>query len=370
MPFDDGQGPWGGKPRVIKGGGGPKKPQGKDIDLDALLRKGKQRFGGMGSGKGGSPKGLALIALVLVALWFTVGGFYRVGPDEQAAVLRFGEFHRTSQPGLHYHLPAPIEEVMVRKVTRINREEIGYRSSVTGRGDSLRSVPEESLMLTGDENIVDIHFEVQWKIKDLKAFLFNIRTPYVSVKNAAESAMREVIGKTPIARALAEGRFEVEQSTQELLQKILDSYEAGIDVRRVQMLKVDPPEAVIDAFRDVQTAKADREREVNQAETYRNDILPRARGEAEKMLQDAEAYKRQVISHAEGESARFISVYNEYRNAKDVTRKRIYIETMQNILSGVNKVIIDEKASNGVIPYLPLQGLQSTAGSSSSKSNE
>ncbi|MBN8530566.1 MAG: FtsH protease activity modulator HflK [Alphaproteobacteria bacterium] len=358
-------GPW--------GSGSPTPPEKPANDLDDFLKKGQDRFrqwaggggsggsGGAGSSPFGSGKMLLALAAGLFGLWFLSNTFYRVEPDEAGVVLRFGKFERITEPGLRLRFPPPIETVMTPKVTRVNRVEIGFRSGVSGtsRAATDRAVPEESLMLTGDENIVDIDFEVQWKIKDAKLYLFSIYQPEDAVKNAAESVMREVIGRTPISSALAEGRSTIEQTAKELLQSVLDSYDSGIDIVRLQMLKVDPPAAVIDAFRDVQTARADRERARNEAETYRNDIIPRARGEAERMNQDALAYKQQVVSRAEGEASRFGAVYKEYQVAKDITKKRMYLETMEDILSGMNKVIVDSNANkSGVLPYLPLESLK------------
>jgi membrane protease subunit HflK len=305
-------------------------------------------------------RGLILIVLIIVGIWLATG-FYRVQPDEQGIVLRFGEWIKTTQPGLNYHLPGPIEKVFTPKVTRVNRAEIGFRSVVDGgRTTAPRSVPSESLMLTGDENIIDIHFTVFWVINDAGKFLFNIRSPELTVKDIAESSMREVIGKTDLQYALAEGRLPLAQQTHELIQTILDQYGAGILITQIELQKIDPPEAVIAAFRDVQAARADQERAKNEAEAYRNDILPRARGDAERILQEALAYKREVVARAEGEAARFVSVYNEYRQAKEVTTKRIYLETMEQILAGMNKVVIDAGAQggSGVVPYLPLPELQ------------
>ena len=218
-------------------------------------------------------------------------------------------------------------------------------------------------MLTGDENIVDIDFEVQWKVREPSKFLFNIREPELTVKSVAESAMREVVGRTKIASVLTEGRASIEQDARGIMQTVLDSYDAGIDIVRLQMREVQPPSAVIDAFRDVQTARADRERARNEAETYRNDIIPRARGDAEKILQDAEAYQQQVVAKAQGEAGRFVSVYEKYKVSKDVTRRRLYLETMEELLKGMNKIIIDKKAGGGVVPYLPLNELNKKVGS-------
>jgi membrane protease subunit HflK len=283
-------------------------------------------------------------------------------------VLRFGAYNRTTQPGLNYHLPGPIEKVLTPSVTRVNRTEIGYRNAEgPTRGPATRQVPEEALMLTGDENIVDINFTVFWIIKDARAYLFNIRGPDATVKSAAESAMREVIGETPIAQALAEGRGKIETDTQHLLQGILNTYSAGIEVTQLQLLKVDPPGPVIDAFRDVQRALADREKLRNEAEAYRNDIIPRARGAAVGVKQEAEAYRQEIIARAQGDADRFTSVYRAFKVSQDVTLERLYLETMEEVLKNSNKVILDKSAEgvNGVVPYLPLPALGSPAGSAS-----
>ncbi len=305
----------------------------------------------------GSAAGIGLVAAVILALWLA-SGFYRVLPDQQGVVLRFGEYNRTTQPGLNYHLPAPIESVLTPSVTHINRVEIGYRTG-EARGAAGRQIGEEALMLTGDENIVDINFSVFWLIKDAQSYLFNIRNPEATVKSAAESAMREVVGETRIAAALAEGRGKIESQTQALLQNILDSYGAGIQITQVQMAKVDPPSPVIDAFRDVQRALADRERLRNEAEAYRNDILPRARGEAAQIRQGGDAYRAEIVARAQGDADRFLSLYNAYKQAEDVTLQRLYLETMEEILRNSKKVIIDRAAQGetGVLPYLPLPEL-------------
>lgn len=371
-------GPWGQKPTGPQrggpgrnggsGGGKPPKPP----EFDELFKKGQERFkvifgGGDGSAppprgqgfSGNNKRGLVLFFGALILAWLA-SGIYFVAADEQGVVLRFGEFHRTTPPGIGYHLPFPIETVETPRVTTVNRIEIGFISG-NGRRASENGVPEESLMLTGDENIVDINFEVQWKISKAEDFLFNIRNPEQTVKAVSESAMREVIGKTPIATVLAEGKLLVEQATRSLIQDTLDSYDAGVEVVNVNLLKVDPPAEVIDAFRDVQTARADLETARNQAEAYRNDIIPRARGEAEKLVLDAEAYKQQVINRAKGEAARFRSVYEEYRLARDVTKKRMYLEAMEDILRGMNKMVVDSKGSGGVLPYLPLNEMKPKA---------
>ncbi len=357
MPWsnnNDNKGPWGRKP-----GGGTPPP-----DLDEALKKSKQKFDELFSGGGPNKAGMTVIAGILFVVWL-VSGFHMIDAKEEGVIMRFGAYHRSEAPGLNYRLPYPIERHIKVPVTVVNRLEVGMRS-YSSRSGSVTEVPEESLMLTGDENIVDIHFEVQWKINDAKNFLFNVRDPEETVKSVAESAMREVIGKRPIADALAEGKFVIQQDAKDLLQKTLDNYGAGINIVTLQLRKVDPPAAVIDAFRDVQSARADKDRAKNEAETYRNDIIPRARGQAEQILQEAEAYKQQVIAKAEGEAQRFLSVYDKYRVAKDVTIRRLYLETMEEILSGMDKIIIDSDAKqSGVLPYLPLPAFekQRTGGS-------
>jgi len=346
---DGGRGPWG-------SGGAPQPP-----NVEDLLRKGQERFQRLFPGGGGARRWI-VIALIVVAVWLA-SGFYRVKTDQQGVVLRFGEWTRTTLPGLNYHLPFPIETVMTPAVTRVNRIEIGFRSGAEiGRAGAVQAVAEESLMLTGDENIVDINFAVLWQIKDAGQYLFNIRNPDQTVKMAAESAMREVIGQTPIVAALAEGREKIQAQTKDLLQRILDEYSAGILITDLQLQKVDPPAAVIDAFRDVQRAEADQERLRNEAEAYRNDIIPRARGQAEQIKQEAEAYKQQIVAKAEGEAQRFAEILTAYNLAPYVTAKRMYLETMEQVLSGIEKVVIDSSAGGtGVVPYLPLPELRKRA---------
>jgi len=347
-----GRGPWG---QGGGGGGGGAQPP----NLEELLRKGQDRFKGALPGGRWGGKGILLVILVLLVAWgFT--GVYRVGPDEQGVVLRFGKYVEDTGPGLHYHLPSPIESALTPKVTRVNRVEVGFQSSGDfGRSSALRDLPEESLMLTGDENIVDINFTVLWQISHAGKFLFNIQRPENTVKAVSESVMREVVGRSKIDDVLTEGRNEVERQTLDLMQKTLDEYQAGIVVTQVKLAKADPPAAVIDSFRDVQAARADEERLVNEAQAYANDILPRARGEAERILQEAVGYKNQTVAQAEGEVSRYLAIQNEYRLAPNVTRKRLYLETMESIMQGTNKIVIDnEGGSQGVLPYLPLPELQ------------
>jgi membrane protease subunit HflK len=328
-------------------------------NFEELLRRSQDRFRRVLPGGFGTGTGVAIVIAAIVVLW-AASGFYRVLPDEVGVVLRFGAYNRTTQPGLNYHLPTPIESVLTPSVTRVNRTEIGYRSGESRTSGGAR--PEEALMLTGDENIIDINFTVFWVIKNAQDYLFHIRNPEATVKSAAESAIREIVGETPIAQALAEGRGKIETDTTHLLQRILDSYGAGIVITQVQMAKVDPPAPVIESFRDVQRALADKERLRNEAEAYRNDIIPRARGDAVRIKQEAEAYRAEIIARSQGDADRFTSVYRAFKVAQDVTLQRLYIETMEEILKNSNKIIIDKAAQgqSGVLPYLPLPSLLGT----------
>ena len=355
------QSPWGTPPGSGgsgNGGGfrrGPTPP-----NLDETIKKLQDTINKFTGGGAGGTKPIIYGLIILVVIW-ALSGLYRVLPDEQGVVLRFGKFVNTTQPGLNYHLPFPIESVLTPKVTKVNRMDIGFRSerdSGFGQGGGVADVPEESLMLTGDENIVNIDFSVFWVIKDAGNFLFKIQDPEGTVKAAAETAMREVIARSNIQPILTEGRSKIEIDTQEIIQNILDEYNSGIQITQVQTQKADPPDQVIDAFRDVQAARADMERSKNEAEAYANDVIPRARGEAEKILQAAEAYKKEVVAKAEGEASRFLSIFNEYKNAKVVTQERLYLETMEKVLADIDKVIIDKEAGSGVVPYLPLPELK------------
>ena len=291
--------------------------------------------------------------VIAVVIWLLLG-LYSVGPDEVGVVQRFGEYNRVVGSGLNYHFPYPIETVKTPKVTEVKRIEIGFRT--IGK-NQYRTIEQESLMLTGDENIVNIDFSVFWVIKDAGKFLFKIQSPVETVKAAAETAMREVIAKSKLQSILTEGRSKIEIETQEIAQSLLDEYESGIQITQVQTQKADPPDEVIDAFRDVQAARADMERSKNEAEAYANDVIPRARGEAAKIMQAAEAYKQKVVASAEGEASRFVSIYTEYAKAKEVTQERMYLETMEKVLADIEKVIIEKNATSGVVPYLPLPEL-------------
>jgi modulator of FtsH protease HflK len=352
------QSPWGSSPGGGSSGNGSgtrREPPNID-EVIKNIQKTINKF--TGGGKAGGSKPLILGLIILLVLW-VASGLYRVLPDEQGVVLRFGKLVKTTQPGLNYHLPMPIERALTPKVTKVNRIDVGFRpASDSGRSSGVGNVPEESLMLTGDENIVDINYSVFWVIKDASKFLFNIQSPVETVKATSETAMREVIAKSPIQSILTEGRSKIEVEVQEITQKILDEYGSGIQITQVQTQQADPPSQVIDAFRDVQAARADRERSKNEAEAYANDVIPRARGEAEKILQEAEAYKKQVVAAAEGEASRFLAIYDEYKNAKQVTQERMYLETMEKVLADIDKVIIDKSSGSGVVPYLALPELK------------
>ncbi|MHC8492452.1 FtsH protease activity modulator HflK [Thalassospira sp. SM2505] len=349
-----GQNPWGQRPSG--GGGGGNTPP----DFDEMIRKGQERLKRLFPG-GGGYKGFVLIGIAVIGLWLLTG-FYRVQPGEQGVTLLFGKWVGTTGPGLNYFLPAPIGEVIKPNVERTNQIEVGYRGAGNVTTGGSRDVPEESLMLTGDQNIIDIDYVVQWRISDAGAYLFNVRDPENTIKLASESAMREVIGKTNLEEALTVGRVRVEEQTRTLLQEIMDGYDSGIFIAEVKMQKVDPPRDVIDAFNDVQRARQDRDRSQNEALAYRNDIIPRAKGEAERQVLQARAYKDRVTKEAEGEAERFNSIYNSFLTAKDVTTRRLYLETMQEVLGKSDKVIIERNAQgNGVVPYLPLPEVQKRA---------
>ena len=326
-------------------------------DLTQKFQDGlKNIFGG---GKKQDAKKTIIIFIIGAITVWALSGFYRVDADEQGVVLRFGKYTNMTQPGLNYHLPYPIESVMTPKVTRVNRVDIGFRSSGdVSRSGAISEIKEESAMLTGDENIVDINYSVFWVIKDAGKYLFNVQDPQGTIKAVAETAMREIIARKKIQSILTQGRTDIETEAHKIMQQILDQYNSGVEVTQVQAQKSDPPAQVIDSFRDVQAAKADKERQQNEAQAYANDVIPRARGEAAKIVQDAEAYKREVVAQAEGEASRFIAIYNEYAKAKVVTQERIYLETMEKVLSGVNKIIIDKQSGSGVVPYLPLPDLK------------
>lgn len=372
MPWNDksgGGGPWGsgggnsGGPWGSGGnsggggnrGGGPRPP-----DLEELLRKGQDRMRNILPGGFMSRRGIALVVLVLVLAWLA-SGLYRVQTNEQGLELVLGKYSSTTGEGLNFNWPAPIGDVEVVNVTTQRTLPLGYEPATMSVRSVNVAVQRErgSLMLTADENIIDIQFNVVWTVKNAFDFAFNIRNPEEAVRSAAEAAMREVVGKIDLQVALTQGRAAIESETAQQIQRILDDYKSGIQVLNIQLLPVNPPASVIASFNDVQAARQDKEREINVAQAYRNEVIPRSKGEAERLVQQGEAYRAEVVNRAQGDAQRFISVYNQYVQAKDVTMERIYIETMEEVLRNVNKVLIDKSAGgSGVVPYLPLPALR------------
>lgn len=358
-PRDDsskgsGQGP-GGPRRPAGGGGGPRRPAGPpggpDLDqlLNQLRERGNQWFGGPGGVK---PAAVAAVAGVAALLW-ALSGVYIVQPDEEGVVRTFGAFSRRATPGLRYHLPAPIETVEKVSVTSLNRIDVG------GAQDA--PIPEESLMLTGDQNIVDLNFSVQWRVSDAAAYLFNIRDRDAVVKAVAESAMREVVGRSQLEPILSTGRGQVQSEVRDLMQRVLDGYRAGVDIVDVQIRDSQPPAQVIAAYQDQIRAGQDAQSAVNEAQTYLNRVVNEAKGDASRITQSAEGYREQVTREAQGEAARFNLVYDQYRRAPAVTRQRLYTETMQRVLQNSNKVVVDGNAASTPI-ILPPDVFRSRAG--------
>jgi len=331
-------------------------------DLDQIVRRLQQKLGGLfGGGRGGGEPGAGrargfgagLIALAALVVWL-LSGFYIVQQGERGVVLRFGKQTEVTEAGLRWHLPFPLEKVEKVNVEKVSTIEIGYRSNPRTGGKT--KVPKEALMLTGDENIIDIEFAVQYKIKDAAQYLFNVRDPETTIGQATESAVREVVGKSTMDFALTEGRNEVAVSARELLQAILDRYQAGVHIVTVETQKAQPPDEVKPAFDDAVKAREDEQRFKNEAEAYANDIIPRARGTAARMLQEAEGYKAATIARAEGDARRFSAIANEYVKAPAVTRERLYLETMEQVYANTTKIFVDQKAGNNLL-YLPLDKL-------------
>jgi membrane protease subunit HflK len=297
---------------------------------------------------------------IVVLLWLATG-IYIVSPDQRGIVLRFGAVVRETDPGPHYHLPWPIETVIRPSVTNVRKAEIGFRTVSQGPPARYDEVPVEALMLTGDENIVSLESIVQYRVRPDATgpsdFLFNVRNPDDTVRAAAEAAMREVIGRTDIDQALTEGKEQVQEDAQKVLQQILDHYRVGIEVVTVKLQDVDPPKQVSDAFKDVISAQQDKERLINEASGYANDVVPRARGEAAQLLNQAQAYRESKVLEATGAAKRFIALHDEYVKAKEVTRRRLYLETMEVILPGMHKIVMDDLAGKQAVPYLPLDPL-------------
>jgi membrane protease subunit HflK len=359
MPWNSqggGGGPWSGGGGSGGGVGGGQQP-----NIEEMLRRSQDKVRRFIPGGFGSGRGIAIAVLIVLVLW-GLSGFYRVQENERGLELVFGKWNeQITAPGLRWRFPTPIGEVLTPAVTQINRLNVGFRDSenVGGRSSSARDVLGESLMLTSDQNISDVDFTVQWRIANPADYLFNILAPEDTVKAAAESAMREVVGQTKLDDLLTTAREVVQDDTRILLQSILDGYGAGINIERVQLQKTEAPPPVIDAFNDVQRARQDQERLQNQAEAYRNRIVPTARGEAAGILEEAAAYRERVVKEAQGEASRFDQILATYQVAPDVTRRRLYIETLRDVLRGANKVILDEGAGGGqgVVPYLPLNEL-------------
>jgi membrane protease subunit HflK len=361
--------PW----NVPGGSGGKKDPWGQGgrgdqgpPDLDEIVRRIQEKLGGLfgGGGRRGTGghgrargAGAGIVAVVILAIWLA-SGFYVVQQGERGVVLRFGQKTEVAQAGLRWHLPYPFETVEKVNVERVSVIEIGYRSNARGGGKT--KVPREALMLTQDENIVDLEFAVQYRVRDPAAFLFNVRNVEATIVQATESAVREAAGKNSMDFILTEGRAEVGQRTQNLLQEILDRYESGIYISNLEMQEAQPPEQVKAAFADAVKAREDQERFKNEAEAYSNDIIPRARGAAARMMQESEGYKASVMARAEGDARRFSQIAREYAKAPQVTRDRMYIETLEEVFKNTTKVLIDQKGGNNLI-YLPLDKLMEKA---------
>src|SRR5215468_10509565 len=341
-------GPWGGGGGGGRGGGGGPFGSRRPPDMEDVIRKGQERLRNLIPGGFGSYKGIALIILAAVVVWL-VTGFFRVQPNQQAIQLVFGKpYGKPVEPGLHYNLPGPIGSVVIVNVQDQRRTVIGSRSSQdrsTPYSRGPRPTSTENLMLTGDENIVDIEFAVLWQINDVFKYAFDVRNPEDNVRAGAEAAMREVIGKSNLQYAQTEGRSRIEQDTKDLLQRIFDEYGLGVRISQVQLLRVDPPQEVIAAFRDVQTARADKERSINEANTYRNQVVPRAKGEAAAIVQRAEGYKATTVARAKGDAQRFDQVYEQYNKARAITAERLYLETIEEVLRNVNKVMLDRNST-------------------------
>jgi membrane protease subunit HflK len=302
------------------------------------------------------------IGYIVLGLWL-LSGIYIVGPDELGVVRRFGRAVRTAPPGIHYRLPSPIETADTPKVTEVKRTEIGFRTVDPGPPARYRKIIQEAQMLTGDENIVNVEIIVQFKIRDPSDYLFNIRDLDRMLHHATEAAIRQVVGSHPIDEVLTTGKYQLQEETKALLQTIVDRYQSGLLILAVQLQDVHPPDEVIHAFKDVASAKEDKDRLINLAKGYRNEVIPRARGEAEKKLREAEGYREERVKSASGDAERFIRVWKEYRKARDVTRTRLYIETMEKILPDIGKIIVSPRAGSTLLNMMDFSELfQGTAG--------
>ncbi len=329
-------------------------------DLDEIWNRFRQKLPGLFGGKGGGrepgvsgprgfPGGAWLLIALVVVIWFA-SGFYIVDASQRGVVLRFGKYLQTTDPGPNWHLPYPIESVEIVNLSQVRTLEVGYRTNVKNK------VLKESLMLTDDENIVDLQFAVQYVLKDPKEFLFNNRSPEDSVMQVAETAMREIVGKSKMDFVLYEGRESIRAQAQKLMQEILDRYQTGIAISQVTMQQAQPPEQVQASFDDAVKANQDRERQINEGQAYANDVVPKARGTASRLMQESEGYKQRIIATAEGEASRFRQILTEYNRAPAVTRERMYLDTMQQVLSNTSKVIVDQKSGSNLL-FLPLDKL-------------
>jgi membrane protease subunit HflK len=368
------RGPWGGGPGQGGRGGGP---FGGPPKFEDMIRRGGDRMKGMLPGGFGSPRGIGIIALVAVFGWLMTG-WYQIGPNEAGVETVFGRMTSLTGQGLHWNWPSPIGAVQKPNVTAIRQTPVGFIST-GGRGGQSRSLEKESLMLTGDENIIDIQATVLWQVDfepralteggkvreasvGIRNFVFNIRRPEQTVKDAAEAALREIVGRRDFEVIRTSARAEIEEEAKKHIQEILDLYNTGVRVTGVQLQQINPPTKVLDAFRDVQAARANREQLINEAQAYRNREVQQAEGNAERITRAGEAYKAERIAIAEGESRRFLSVFEQYKVAKDITRQRIYLETMRDLLMKMDKVLVDSgKNGSGVVPYLPLESLRPAA---------
>jgi membrane protease subunit HflK len=351
-PGGGNRGPWGQGPSNGGGGGGgggrgPNRPP----DLDELWKRLLEYLKRWFPNQAPNAVMIGVVSVGMLFLW-VLTGVYQIQPAEQGVVLRFGQYVDKLGSGLHVRLPYPIEVVLRPNVEAENQLNVGFIKEANQSDAPAIDITAESIMLTGDENVVDLDFDVFWKVADAEKYLFEVRDVESTIKAVAESAMREVVGNNKIETVQTEGRVVVQQDVQKLMQRILDGYNAGVTITRVILLKVDPPTQVIDAFRDVQAARADQEKRRNEAQKYQNTVVPQARGEVTKIVQDAEAYKQKLITEAQGEAQRFLSILEQYKNAKQVTRERMYLETMQRVLSSTNKIVIEGK--NGMIQYLPM----------------
>jgi len=338
MPWDDLHEPKGPEDRFKGGGGSHQKPPFEIPQLKIPQFK---------------PSMILGIILLLLVVWIVPGTFYFVEPDEEGVVTRFGKFHHTASPGLHFKFPSPIEHAATPKIRQVRRAEIGFRAA---EGRPLQRVPAESLMLTGDQNIIDINLVVQYRIMDSVKYLFNVRRPHKLIRDSAETVIRGIIGSKKIDEALTTGKAEIQVLAKDQIQVLLERYDSGLQVVQIQLQDVHPPEQVEAAFKDVVSAREDKERMINEAQGYRNAVIPEARGQAAKIVREAEGYRERVIKTAEGDASRFLQQYAEYKKAPNITRKRLYLETMEEILPTVKKFIMDNKKGNGVLPILPLGG--------------